>query len=198
MHLAAFRYRIEEIKNKLQVCCIRSDLLIELQLNFTKMMSDSFSCTSEMCAYLLQTREDAASHRLSLDKTAHNDPTLYTVQNFIGKIMEQCQTVYSKHFLKLPEEFIEDSVYRGLVWEMVELQVSTASGQACQKQLQIKISSPPCDFSLLNHASLCRILHFPNWMSGLKTKPPASSNIAIALNYELSIAVASLIRHICL
>ncbi len=78
--------------------------------------------------YLGQMREDKAMKRLMLDITARENPTCYTVQNFIAKIMEQCQNVYLKHERIQPEEYIKDSAFRGLVWEMVELQVRTFIG----------------------------------------------------------------------
>ncbi len=74
---------------------------------------------------LLQTREEAASKRMELDKTAVNKPDLYTVPNFMAKIIEQCQKVYLNHEKIPPEAYIKDSIFRGLVWEMVELQVSS-------------------------------------------------------------------------
>jgi hypothetical protein len=37
--------------------------------------------------------------------------------------MEQCDKVFLKHQDIPAEAYIKDSVFRGLVWEMVELQV---------------------------------------------------------------------------
>jgi hypothetical protein len=89
-------------------------------------LNNTGSC--DVLVNLLQTREDAAKLRLSVDTSAKNDSTLYTVPNFIEKIMDQCQTVYVKHEKIASEEFVKDSVFRGLVWEMVELQVSSMIG----------------------------------------------------------------------
>jgi hypothetical protein len=61
---------------------------------------------------------------LSKDTTAPKNPALYTVENLIAKIMDQCQKVYLKHESMPPEVYIKDSVFRGLVWEMVELKVN--------------------------------------------------------------------------
>ncbi len=74
---------------------------------------------------LQQSREDFAANRLTLDPTAKTNTTLYTVQNFMEKIMDQCKNVYLKHESMPAEAYIKDSVFRGLVWEMVELQVSS-------------------------------------------------------------------------
>jgi hypothetical protein len=63
-----------------------------------------------------------------VDTSAKNNPTLFTVQEFIKMIMDQCQAVYLKHKNIPSEEFVKDSVFRGLVWEMVELQVSSMIG----------------------------------------------------------------------
>ena len=76
-------------------------------------------------SFLPQAREDVATIRLDSDSTAKQKPGQYTVQNFMAKIMDQCQKVYLNHESILPEAYIKDSVYRGLVWEMVELQVSS-------------------------------------------------------------------------
>jgi hypothetical protein len=73
--------------------------------------------------FLLQAREEIAAKRLLVDNTAKNNPTQYTVQKFIEKIMDQCQKVYLNHESIKPEAYIADSVFRGLVWEMVELKV---------------------------------------------------------------------------
>ena len=76
-----------------------------------------------MLGGLLQLREEAAANRLSIDKTASKNKDLYTVENFISKIMDQCQLVFLRHKSMPPEAYIKDSIFRGLVWEMVELKV---------------------------------------------------------------------------
>jgi hypothetical protein len=73
--------------------------------------------------YTLQSRETDATKRLSLDPTAQKNPVLYTFPKFIEKIMDQCQKVFSRHERLPPEAYIKDCTFRGLVWEMVELQV---------------------------------------------------------------------------
>lgn len=42
---------------------------------------------------------------------------------FTDKIVQQCQNVLVRHEGVPPEDYIKDGVFRGLVWEMVELQV---------------------------------------------------------------------------
>ncbi len=121
MHLSAFQYRIDEIKDELQVPCFR------FQFSFTRVLAPVCLWTWWVISflYLRQKHEDDATKRLSIDNTAPKNAALYTVENFIAKIVEQCQKVYSKHESIPPESYIQDGVFRGLVWEMVELQVNS-------------------------------------------------------------------------
>lgn len=101
---------------------LKADTTDELLTRKKSMHLSAFQYRLDEIMNELQMREDKAMKRLMLDITARENPTCYTVQNFIAKIMEQCQNVYLKHERIQPEEYIKDSAFRGLVWEMVELQ----------------------------------------------------------------------------
>ena len=65
-----------------------------------------------------------ADQRLLMDKTA-KDPRggPYTVDCFLGKILDQCKEVFERHDSIPASDYIDDGLYRRLMLEMAELKV---------------------------------------------------------------------------
>ena len=65
-----------------------------------------------------------AEQRLACDKTREAN---HTVAGFIGKIVEQCRDVESRHKAVSSHLYIKDQVFRGLVLEMIDVKLMAVS-----------------------------------------------------------------------
>ena len=68
--------------------------------------------------------ENQAERRLGNDEKRE---ALHTVAGFIGKIVEQCRDVESRHKAISSQSYIEDQVFRGLVLEMLDVKLMAVS-----------------------------------------------------------------------
>ena len=65
-----------------------------------------------------------ADLRLSNDKSKEGN---HTVAGFVNRIVEQCKDVLSKHAAVNESEYVKDSIFRGLVLEMLDVKLMATS-----------------------------------------------------------------------